>query len=155
MNIAEIFEEAKQQQTPVNVSEIIQYAEKYEYLSGLTTAKLRDQLYRSLTTLPSISPETVADLWGKLTEYRYVYSLDQLRRGRFIRWIDLGGKTYTLSYGGMVVDVEITAVCPMILCKTPVGKMVKFDFNKNRVYQKLTTEEKMVIMCANEAYSGR
>lgn len=122
---------------------------QYEYLDGLTADKVRSQIYNSLTLLPCISPDTVNELWSKLTEYRYVYSLNQLRRGRFVRWIACPGTTqYKLSYGGMVVDIEITEECPMILCKTPVGKLVKFDFNANRVYQKLSAEEKLLIVCA-------
>jgi len=120
---------------------------QYEYLDGLTADKVRSQIYNSL---PCISPDAVNELWSKLTEYRYVYSLNQLRRGRFVRWIacPYKGTQHKLSYGGMVVDIEITEECPMILCKTPVGKLVKFDFNANRVYQKLSAEEKLLIVCA-------
>jgi hypothetical protein len=132
---------------PVDVLKNIDTSQ-YEYLDGLTADKVRSQIYKSITLLPCISPDAVHELWSKLTEYRYVYSLNQLRRGRFVRWIAFTGTPYKLSYGGMVVDIEITEECPMILCKTPVGKLVKFDFNANRVYQKLSAEEKLLIVCA-------
>jgi hypothetical protein len=140
MNIAAVFDEAMSGMEPVNVSDMLKNIDtsQYEYLDGLTPDKLRSQIYNSLP------PEIVDELWPKLTQYRYVYSLNQLRRGRFVRWI--GNSLYKLSYGGMVVDIEITDNCPMILCKTPIGKMVKFDFNANRVYQKLNADEKMLII---------
>ena len=117
-----------------------------------TQIQTLDHIYKSLTLLDSISPENVIELMGKLAEYKYVYSLDQLRRGRFIRWISLyltRDDVFKLSYGGMIVDIELTDECPMILCKTPVGKMVKINFNENRVYQKLTADEKLIILCEN------
>ncbi len=138
---------------PIDVGELLKDVDlsEYDYLNGLTADKVRDQIYNSLCILDSISPDNVADLFGKLTQYRFVHSLNQLRRGRFIRWVPLlGTLEHKLSYGGMVVDIEITPECPMILCKTPVGKMVKFDFNRNLVYQKMTAEEKLIITIAAE-----
>jgi len=147
MDIAAVFDEAMSGMDPVNVADMLKNVDtsQYEYLDGLTPDKLRSQIYNSL------QPEIVDEIWPKLTQYRYVYSLNQLRRGRFVRWI--GNSQYKLSYGGMVVDIEITDNCPMILCKTPIGKMVKFDFNANRVYQKLNADEKMLILLQGSSSS--
>jgi hypothetical protein len=147
MDIAAVFDEAMSGMDTVNVADMLKNVDtsQYEYLDGLTPDKLRSQIYNSL------QPEIVDEIWPKLTQYRYVYSLNQLRRGRFVRWI--GNSQYKLSYGGMVVDIEITDNCPMILCKTPIGKMVKFDFNANRVYQKLNADEKMLILLQGSSSS--
>ncbi len=119
-------------------------------MDGLTIETVREHIYASFYLLPNISPENTEKLWDKLMQYRFIHSLNDLRRGRFIRWIPVHARNseYKLSYGGMVIDVEITDECPMILCKTPIGKMVKFDFNQNLVYQKLTAEEKLIITLA-------
>ena len=81
-------------------------------------------------------------------EYRYINELHELRLGRYIRWLREDGK---LVAGGKLVRIHIAnehVVCTCISTIVKSGGAPYFFnvfFNKVHMFQKLTTDEKIIL----------
>jgi hypothetical protein len=78
-----------------------------------------------------------------------------LFRGRHIRWIRLfetNGERITnptLTNGGIVTDIKFQENGIYIQCKNPRNQFMQFRFDHCILFQKLTTEECMLLLCKN------
>jgi len=81
----------------------------------------------------------------KLTGYRYVENVCDIRTGRFCRWITQDRDF--LHNGGLAVNIKIEDSIH-ILCKTPSYRypFLMCDFNKVILFQKLSEEECFILM---------
>ncbi len=139
----------------INVNDILDTIdfEKNEYFADATTELVTEQIYAALMSIPEIASINVSKLMVKLAEYRYIGELYQLRVGRFVRWIkipEVPTPISTLSFGGIIVDIQIADGYVNVVCKTPVGRFIKYNFNENLTFQKLTDEEKMILYVNNQ-----
>jgi len=107
------------------------------------------------------------EIQEKLNDYRYVGEICDLYRGRHIRWIRIlesngaritpisekEGKEGTnpqkgvLTNGGIVTDIKFQENGIYIQCKNPRNHFMQFRFDHCIVFQKLTTEECMLLFC--------
>lgn len=96
----------------------------------------------------------VDGIYSKLAGYRYIDELYQLQRGKHVRWIripsinrvvnTLENTQLTLTIGGIVVDIKIMDTGVHVLCKN--GKRyIQYKFDECLTYQKLTTDELMIL----------
>ncbi len=77
-------------------------------------------------------------------DYRYMDTVSELRRGRYVRW--MGVDTRRLVAGGIVVDIEPGASGSMLVtCKNAQGRIFRFDFNRALTFQKLGPVEKVIL----------
>jgi hypothetical protein len=79
----------------------------------------------------------------KLREYVYMDEINQLVRGRFIRFIQINqsSSVSTLSNGGILVDVKFFDKGIHICCRLFNGRYVQYPFDDYLTFQKLTTDE--------------
>jgi len=117
------------------------------------------------------------EIQEKLNDYRYVGEICDLFRGRHIRWIRLfessskdlslrfessskdlslrsesnGARilpsNMTLSNGGIVTDIKFQENGIYIQCKNPRNQVMQFRFDHCLVFQKLTPEECILLLC--------
>jgi len=100
----------------------------------------------------------------KLNDYRYVGEICDLYRGRHIRWIRLfesngarispsnitmgeGKPPPVLTNGGIVTDIKFQENGIYIQCKTPRNHFMQFRFDHCLLFQKLTPEECILLLC--------
>jgi len=89
----------------------------------------------------------------KLTDYRYVGEICDLYRGRHIRWIRIlesnGGRISkpTMVNGGIVTDIKFQENGIYIQCKNPRNNFMQFRFDHCILFQKLTPEECILLLC--------
>lgn len=109
------------------------------YLFDLTTDKLNQQTKKLLNEL-RLPRETERDLVNKLKFYKFAESVDDIKQGSFIRWIQLDD--FSLSNGAIycnLVDNET------IQCKTFVGRHFQLYIGDCLVFQKLTRQELIIL----------
>ena len=82
-------------------------------IMSLSYAIIQKRKHKILSELKLLSMEK------KLTEYRHVDELHELRTGCFIRWYNLSTEQFT--NGGFIVRVDIEANGPLITCKNQFG----------------------------------
>lgn len=122
-------------------------------LSSSTSSYLQNK------TLSEIQGETkriVAYYFGgelptwivKLREYVYMDEINQLVRGRFIRFVQINPSSTSLSNGGILVDVKFFDKGIHICCRLFNGRYVQYPFDDYLTFQKLTADEMYILSSA-------
>ena len=82
----------------------------------------------------------------KLDGYRYVDEIHELFRGKYIRWIRHNNKkTFTLTNGGMVMDIKFLEEGIQILCRNGANRFIQYKYDQCLTFQKLTDEEWLLL----------
>ena len=150
MDIQEIFENAKNDPTLFSTIDIDELLDKIEnetteYLENKTLGDIFKSIFEILSEYKfenkTLGKEIIQKYLEKLSGYRYVDKLCDLRQGIFIRWI----KDTKLMQGGIVVNIKIGENI-QIICKTILGKHISLRFDQCIIFQKLTMEEQLILM---------
>lgn len=92
--------------------------------------------------------EKLLEMHEKLKEYRFISELKDLNYGSYVRWINLENEDIKLSKGGVVCNINIIDNDDIIIkCKGPNVKIFyNFSFTKSLVFQKLSDQEKIILL---------
>jgi len=147
MNIQEIYNQALSDPSllsTINIEELLENieSETTEYLEGKTLATISKTIRTILESTGYF--QNMDSIFDKLIGYRYVERVCEIRPGVYIRWIHPDKKR--LESGGTVISVKICEKCVQVICKTVIGRHISFRFNECIVFQKLTTEEQLILM---------
>ena len=104
-------------------------------------------------------------IYDSLLDYRLVRSREMLRLGAYVRWIRLdddaaaAAATAPLSVGGFLAAVEESGDGDPLLCVTLARstrqRVVKLRFRACIVFQKLSTDEKLLIAATQHLLHSR
>ena len=112
----------------------------------LSSDKIKKQQIKIFKDL-KMSQTIIQSYLSKLEGYRYVDEINQIKRGSYIRWVDLNDSpNFVLQRGGSICDVLITDTSTLIKCRNNYGNSffhVRMD--ECIIFQKLTTEEKLIL----------
>lgn len=116
-----------------------------ESIINLTSKKILELNYNIIKELHLDKPTTL-DYLKKIRGYRYVDEIHDLKHGSFIRWIPIIDPNYLpLHYCGMICDIKITDNGVLITCKNFMHRHYTFKMDETLIFQKLTTQEKVII----------
>jgi len=144
MNIQEIYLQAQSDPdlfSSINIDELLENieSETTEYLDGKTLEIISNEIRNVLSSIfQDINP-----IFDKLIGYRYVSLVQDIRQSVYIRWICSGRSK--LENGGTVISIKIREDGAQVICKT-AGRHISFRFEECIVFQKLTTEEQLILM---------
>lgn len=99
--------------------------------------KINKQVIKEL----HLDKKTETDFLKKLSEYKYVDEMDELKYGAYIRWIPINEDPIPLTYSGIVCDIKITNTGVIIACKNFKGKHFSFRIQDCMVFQKLKEDD--------------
>jgi len=145
MNIQEIYLQAQSDPdlfSSINIDELLENieCETTEYLEGKTLEIISNEIRNILSSrFQDINP-----IFDKLIGYRYVSLVQDIRQGVYIRWICSGRSK--LENGGTVISIKICQEGAQVICKAAIGRHISFRFEECIVFQKLTTEEQLILM---------
>ena len=81
-----------------------------------------------------------------LKEYIYIDELDEVKLGSYIRWFNIRKmENLKLTNGGIGVDFKQGNEDIIIVCKNPQGRFFSLQLNKNIIFKKMSTQEKLLI----------
>ena len=157
MSLAEIFDkvqndpEMKIDPTWIDtwLENIAQKEEIYHYLENKTTQSIQHEKHEILSLYPE------SEKWSKsLYMYRFVNDLQDLRLGSYIRWIRCSLETgdCSLTNGGILLQIKFLKNGTYLVCKSG-KKMMQYELDKCKTFQKMTAEEWIVLM-AYSSYSS-
>ena len=116
-----------------------------ESIINLTSKKILELNYNIIKEL-HLDKATTLDYLKKIRGYRYVDEIHDLKHGSFIRWIPIIDPNYLpLHYCGMICDIKITDNGVLITCKNFMHRHYTFKMDETLIFQKLTTQEKVII----------
>ena len=154
MDIRAIFEEAKNDPSLYSTVDIVSLlnsveSSQHNYLENQTTQTILNDVFESLNTLACSASEKEA-LYNKLTDFRHIDELNDIQMGKYIRWIRKDKIPHSLTNGGLVVNIKFSDSGALIVCKCPGNRFIQFKMDECLCYQKLSTEELLLLMaCEN------
>jgi hypothetical protein len=122
--------------------------EKNDYLENKTTTSIAREIYEKILEEYG-GGEDAAKICSKLVGYRFVDEINELHKGKHVRWIRKG--TSKLTNGGIVVNIMFTNMGTNILVKNTQNKFMKYGFNDSITFQKMNTEEQLIALAYDEA----
>jgi hypothetical protein len=120
-----------------------------EYLEEQTTETIANIVYNSLNRL-DLSTEVIRDYYYRLQNYRYIDGINELHKGKHIRWIRNG----KLTNGGILTNITIKDTCIHILCKNSLNKFITYKWDDCTSYQKLSMEEQLILIANDNILQG-
>jgi hypothetical protein len=150
MNIQEIIENAKKDPTlfsTLDIENILQSVEneKNDYLDNKTMGDIVKDVFENIHEL-GLDKEKVKEFCSKLIGYRCVDEINELFKGRHVRWI----RDKRLTNGGIVVDIKFMNDGIQILCKNSANRFIQYRFDDCVTFQKLSSEEELLLMAYEE-----
>ena len=108
---------------------------QYNYLEGKTSEVLENEKKRAL--------HNDDKLLKSLTMYRVVNNLQELRLGRYCRWVIEGDR---LHGGGYLIKVSFQEKGVYLLCERLKKYKMQIKMDDTTIFQKMTAEEWVVVM---------
>lgn len=114
-------------------------------LTYLTSSKIKE-LKNTILQKLQLSKDVLISYHKKLDDYRYIDELDELKIGSYIRWINLNKiDNIYLTNGGIIIDFKFSNNNVIIVCKNNINKIFSLKFNSVILFQKLRSDEKILI----------
>jgi len=121
--------------------------ESNETLLNFTTDKIKEMNLNILKELHLSKHETLKIL-DRLTDYKYVDEMNELKYGAYIRWIPLEDPTKIhLTKGALFCEIKITDNGVFCICKN-FGfnpRHFRLSMDKNLIFQRLTDQEQILL----------
>lgn len=156
ININKIFEEAIKDPSlfsTIDIEKLLNTLEtdKNDYLESKTMQSIIDEIYETVyRQIPTLT--TVQAVCKKLAGYRYVDEINELHKGKHVRWIRNNGDT--LTNGGIVVDIKFLDNGTQVMCKNSMNRFIQYKFDECITFQKLTTDEQLILMAYEHTQSN-
>jgi hypothetical protein len=148
MNIEKIFEEAindPELLSTIDVEKLLDSLEndKNDYLENKTIKKITKEIFNKVNEL-DIEKEKKMNYCEKLNEYRLVNEINELHKGKHIKWIKLINNQ--LIGGGIVVNIKFTDNGTNILVKNQLNRFIQIKMDDCLIFQKMTLQEQLILM---------
>lgn len=148
--IHEIFENARKDPelfSTIDIEQLLESIEsdKNDYLEGKTLKDINNDIYDKINTLDMII-EKKQEICNKLIGYRQVDQLNELHKGKHVRWIRNTIGEHKLTNGGIVIDIKFLDNGTHVLCKNNLNRFLQYKFDDCITFQKLSTEEQLILM---------
>ena len=133
----------------LNKSKLLQALddETNENLLNLTSEKILEMNLHILKEL-HLSRDDTLELLNKLSNYRYVDEMNDLKYGSYIRWIPIEDpNNIYLTQGSIFCEMKIKDEGVFLVCKNYGFKSNHFQIamDKNLIFQKLTEQEQVLL----------
>jgi hypothetical protein len=148
-DLTEIFERVKEDPSlfsTLDVNRLLEKIENEHYLENKSTNDISKDIFDAMEEL-NLPADTAMDYCMRLSGYRLVDKICDLRYGRWMRWIKTTDKK--LTNGGLLMNVKIDARGSVLLCKNNANRFFNVRYDDCIIFQKLTMEEQFVLL-ANE-----
>jgi hypothetical protein len=150
ININEIFENAMNDPSTFSTLDIDQLLDKIEnetnaYLDGKSMNTITDEIYDKINEL-NLTTEYAKELCSKLIGYRYVDGINELHKGKHIRWLRTTSKEKILTNGGIVVNIKFLDNGIHVVSKNSQHLFIQIKFDECMIFQKLSVEEQIILM---------
>jgi hypothetical protein len=146
IDIKQIYEDAVKENnifTSADIQNILDAStnSSNEHLEDQTTESIANIVHNSLKRL-DLSNEAITDYYYRLQNYRYIDGINELHKGKHIRWIRNG----KLTNGGILTNITIKDTGIHILCKNSLNKFITYKWDDCVTYQKLSMEEQLILI---------
>jgi hypothetical protein len=148
INVSELFENILKDPkllTTLDVDSILNTLEtdKNDYLEKMTMKTNMETTFEKINNL-EIPQEKKEEYCKKLSGYRFVDEINELRKGIHIRWIRFS--TGKITNGGLLANIKFLDSGTHIQIINSCKKVIQYKFDECLTFQKLTMEEQLILM---------
>jgi hypothetical protein len=122
--------------------------ESNESLMNFNSTKIK-QMNLELISELNLNKSENKTIMDKLSGYKYIDEINDLRYGTYIRWINIEDpKKICLNKGALFCNIEITKDGIILICKNfgYKNKHFRLNMDSNLIFQKLTEQENILIL---------
>ena len=119
--------------------------EKNDSLENKTMDSVNVEIFEKINEL-NFKKEKKSEICKKLIGYRFVDEINELHKGKHVRWIRIGNKEPDLTNGGLIVDIKFMDNGTQILCKNSMNRFIQYKFDECISFQKLSMDEQLILM---------
>jgi len=146
IDINEIYKDAVNESTIFTTTDIqnildASNSDKNKYLESQTTESIAEIVNNSIKNL-NLRDDVTFDYYYRLQNYRYIDGINELHKGKHVRWIRNG----KLMNGGILMNIKIKEDGVLILCKNSLNKFMNYKWDDCVSYQNLSMEEQLILM---------
>jgi len=159
IDVKEIYENALIDPTLLSTIDIDKLLAKIEnednhYLENKTVSDISKDIFEAIREL-NVENDLAVKFCDRLSGYRYVERVCDLRNGKMMRWIKRPicvGETQkplnekSLTNGGILMNIKIENSGVQLLCRNNTNRFFNIKFDDCLVFQKLTMEEQLILM---------
>jgi len=154
MDIKEIYESALTDPTLFSTIDVESLLAKIEcednhYLENKTLTDISKDIFDAVSEL-NVSTDLASNFCDRLSGYRYIERVCDLRNGKMMRWIkrpmNLPLNEKSLTNGGILMNIKIENSGVQLLCRNNAQRFFNIKFDDCLVFQKLTMEEQLIVM---------
>tara|TARA_A100001015_G_C14370486_1_gene474014 strand:+ start:80 stop:496 length:417 start_codon:yes stop_codon:yes gene_type:complete len=125
-----------------------------ELLENVESSELSDTNYGMIKSdindiLQKIHYKDIKDGLKRLKNYRFCSDINDLRIGRYIRYISLEqkkGDNLVIKNGGIIINIKKSKNDILIICRGIAKNMFfSLKFSSNIIFQKLTDDEIIIL----------
>jgi len=150
IDVNEIFANAMKDPSTFSTLDIDQLLDKIEnetnaYLDGKSMNTITDEIYEKINE-SNLRTEYAKELCSKLIGYRYVDGMNELHKGKHIRWLRTTSKEKILTNGGIVVNIKFLDNGIHVVSKNSQHFFIQIKFDECIIFQKLSVEEQLILM---------
>jgi hypothetical protein len=159
MDLDEIYKSAIEDPTllsTIDVDALIEKMEDNHYLENKSLEDISKEIFYAIQSLghsnennENTEPdECLKQMCLRLSGYRLVDRICDLRNGRLVRWVKKKNPK-VLTNGGLLVNVKIENTGVKLLCKNNMNRFFSFFFDDCLIFQKLSMEEQVILMASS------
>lgn len=117
-----------------------------------TIEKMKTDMIKTLHQ----SVKTNKELLKKLTYYRFVDELPDMKYGSYIRWINITDPTkIKLTTGGIVIEMKIGINGVIVVCKNKMNRRFQVNMTESLIFRKLTQQELVLLSALDFVNANR
>jgi hypothetical protein len=120
--------------------------DKHDYLENKTMDSFINENNTIINEL-NITNTLKLKYCNKLIGYRVVDQINELHKGKYIRWYR--ENTQQLTNGGILVDIKFLDNGVHILCMNSMRRFIQYKFDDCITFQRLTDEEQLILLAYN------
>ena len=131
----------------INIKVKVFNNESNEQLFDFTTNTIIETNKNILKEL-NLSKKDTLELLDKLSNYKYVDEMNELKCGTYLRWINIDNpNSIVLTKGAVFCELKITNEGVFLICKNYGFKSRHFQISldKHLIFQKLTEQELILL----------
>lgn len=156
MDYNKILEDAREDPSlfsMIDVDKLLEKVDNANHLENKTVASIARDIHDAITE-SNVSDVLIQKLCNSLIGYRHVDKICDLLFGRKTMWIKRDNPTQLRGGNSYILRIDIKDNGIYFLSRTYNGQFYILKFDDYIIFQKLTTEEQLVLMSHEYAQNG-
>ncbi len=146
-NVFQTTSENKQLLDTIQIDQLLESIQNHhtDYLENQTIQSITDTIFNIIRGYPRLSVDTQKKYCFQLQGYRFVRCIYELHPGKLVKVLPIQPNQKGVSLKGIVMNIKFLDNGTHIVCMTPSKTFCQFKFDNYYTFQKLSSEEELLL----------